>query len=135
MATSVFTGVLTLMGLSLAVQLIAILMLHKFLPIEPPTGRFAENYSLFHKVGMKLVLMLLGLSSAALGTSMTGENGSTSTVFDTTNQRIAVGGTGLTVAKLRQARRILMANEVDVSADPLYIAVTGLIYVLILRHL
>ncbi len=63
--------------------------------------------------------------SAALGTAMTGENGSTSTSFATATQQIAVGGTGLTVAKLRQARRILMTNEVDVMADPLYIAVTA----------
>ena len=65
----VFMVPLTLMVLSLGVQLIAILMLHKFLPIEPPTGDYAENYSLFHKVGMKLVLMLLGLSCGALGIS------------------------------------------------------------------
>ena len=44
--------------------------------------------------------------SAALGTSMTGENGSTSTAFATATQQIAVGGTGMTVAKLRQARNI-----------------------------
>ena len=29
--------------------------------------------------------------TAALGTAMTGENGSTSTAFDTANQQIAVG--------------------------------------------
>jgi hypothetical protein len=39
--------------------------------------------------------------------------------------KLAVGGTGMTVAKLRQARRILMTNEVDVAMDPLYIAVTA----------
>ena len=63
--------------------------------------------------------------TAALGTAMTGENGSTSTSFATATQQIAVGGTGLTIAKLRQARRILMGNEVDVAMDPLYIAVTA----------
>lgn len=63
--------------------------------------------------------------TAALGTSLTGENGSTSTAFDTSNQQIASGSAGLTVAKLRDAKRILMANEVDVDFDPLYIIVTA----------
>ena len=85
-----------------------------------PTSPYAVNGA--YAIGRAIDDTII---AAALGTSMTGENGSTSTVFDTTNQRIAVGGTGLTVAKLRQARRILMANEVDVSADPLYIAVTA----------
>lgn len=85
-----------------------------------PTSPYAVNGA--YAIGRAMDDIII---AAALGTSMTGENGSTSTVFDTTNQRIAVGGTGLTVAKLRQARRILMANEVDVSADPLYIAVTA----------
>jgi hypothetical protein len=65
--------------------------------------------------------------TAALGTSKTGENGTTDTAFDTTNQQVGVGGTpvGLTVAKLREAKMILLANEVDVEMDPLYIAVTA----------
>lgn len=62
---------------------------------------------------------------AALGTALTGENGSTSTAFDTSNQQIAAAASGLTIAKLRDAKRILMANEVDVDLDPLYIAVTA----------
>ncbi len=85
-----------------------------------PTSPYAVNGA--YALGRAMDDIII---TAALGTSMTGENGSTSTVFDTTNQRIVVGGTGLTVAKLRQARRILMTNEVDVSADPLYIAVTA----------
>ena len=85
-----------------------------------PTSPYAMNgaYALGRAMDDTII-------TAALGTALTGENGSTSTVFDTTNQRIAVGATGLTVAKLRQARRILMANEVDVAMDPLYIAVTA----------
>lgn len=62
---------------------------------------------------------------AALGTSLTGENGSTSTAFDTSNQQIAVGASGLTVAKLREANEILLSNEVDVDMDPLYMIVTA----------
>lgn len=62
---------------------------------------------------------------AALGTAKTGENGSTSTAFDTSNQQIAASSAGLTVAKLREAKKILMANEVDVETDPLYVAITA----------
>ena len=63
--------------------------------------------------------------SQALGTSKTGENGTTNTAFDTANQQVAAAASGLTVSKLRDARRILLANEVDVENDPLYIAVTA----------
>lgn len=61
----------------------------------------------------------------ALGNNKTGEDGTTTTGFDTTNQRIASGSAGLTVTKLRQAKEILLSNEVDTSFDPLFIAVTS----------
>lgn len=50
---------------------------------------------------------------AATGTCMVGENGTTSEVHDGTNWNIDPGGVGLTVTKLRTARRILGAAEVD----------------------
>jgi len=62
---------------------------------------------------------------AALGTSLTGENGSTSTAFDTSNQQIAAGSAGLTVSKLREANEILLSNEVDVDMDPMFILVSA----------
>jgi len=58
------------------------------------------------------------------GTSKTGENGTTSTAFPAGNV-VAVGTSGMTVAKLRQAKKILMANEVNLDADPLYCAITA----------
>lgn len=66
----------------------------------------------------------------SLGTAKSGETGAGSTAFDTTNNRIAVnfqagGNTGLTVAKLRQVRKILYQNEVDLDRDPLYMAITA----------
>jgi hypothetical protein len=85
-----------------------------------PTSPYAINGA--NALGRSLDDIII---SAALGTAQTGENGSTATVFDTTNQRINMGGTGLTVAKLRQARRILAANEVDLASEMLYIAVTA----------
>ena len=85
-----------------------------------PTSPYAVNGA--YALGRAMDDLII---TAALGTSRTGENGSTSTSFATATQQIAVGGTGLTIAKLRQARRILMGNEVDVAMDPLYIAVTA----------
>jgi hypothetical protein len=60
--------------------------------------------------------------SAALGTSLTGKDGTTSTAFDSNNQ-IAVGAAGLTLAKLLEAKEILDSNDVDPSI-PRYIAVS-----------
>lgn len=87
-----------------------------------PTSPYALNgaYALGRAMDADII-------SAALGTAKTGENGTTSTAFDTSNQQVTVGGTpaGLTVAKLREAKKILLSNEVDVDMDPLYIAVTA----------
>jgi len=59
--------------------------------------------------------------SAALGTSYTGKDGSTSTAFDTSNNQIAAGASGLTLAKLIEAKEILDSGDVDPSI-PRYIA-------------
>lgn len=61
--------------------------------------------------------------SAALGTAKTGKDGSTSTAFDTSNNQIAAGAAGLTLAKLIEAKEILDAGDVDPSI-PRYIAVS-----------
>lgn len=53
---------------------------------------------------------------ALLGTAATGKDGSGSASFDSNNQ-IAHGSAGLTVAKLDQAIRILKANRVDLDRD------------------
>lgn len=85
-----------------------------------PTSPYAQNGA--YALGRSLDDAII---TAALGDAKTGENGSTTTAFATSTQSIAVGATGLTIAKLRQAKRILMANEVDVAMDPLYLAVTA----------
>lgn len=87
-----------------------------------PTSPYAINGA--YALGRAMDNLIV---SAALGSAKTGENGTTITAFDTTNQQVTVGGTptGLTVAKLRSAKKILLANEVDVEMDPLYIAVTA----------
>lgn len=59
----------------------------------------------------------------------TGEEGGSTTSFLAGNQ-IAVNyssasNVGLTVAKLRQAKKILMAHEVDIESDPLFCVITA----------
>lgn len=85
-----------------------------------PTSPYAQNGA--YALGRSLDDAII---TAALGSAQTGENGSTATPFATATQTIVVGATGLTIAKLRQAKRILMTNEVDVENDPLYLAVTA----------
>jgi hypothetical protein len=66
--------------------------------------------------------------TAALGTAKTGETGSTSTVFATGNEvDVAVGGANskLNVAKLRECRRLMMANHVDLDVEKPVIAITA----------
>lgn len=74
--------------------------------------------------------------AAFFGTAQTGEQGATATTFGTTTTA-TVGGrnvavaheaaaaTGLTVAKLREAKRALMAFQVDFESDPLTAVVTA----------
>lgn len=64
------------------------------------------------------------IRDALLGTAKTGENGGTSTSFDTSNQQIASSSVGLTITKLRTAREKLRAAHVSPN-DPLYLAVTA----------
>ena len=53
--------------------------------------------------------------AAATGTAFTGETGSTSTVLPTAQKITESGTDGLTIAKLRNAKRILDLNSVDPS--------------------
>jgi len=59
--------------------------------------------------------------SAALGSAKTGKDGSTTTPFATSTNQIAVAATGLTLAKLIEAKEILDSQDVDPSI-PRYIA-------------
>ena len=65
---------------------------------------------------------------AFFANASTGENGTVSTAFPGGQQvGVNVGGTNsnLNVAKLRAARRLLMAAGVDLEAEPIYCAVTA----------
>lgn len=85
-----------------------------------PTSPYAVNGA--YALGRSMDDLII---EAALGTSKTGENGSTNTPFATGSQQIVHGSAGLTIAKLRLAKRKFMEAEVDMSMDPLYIAVTA----------
>lgn len=75
------------------------------------------------------------LIDAFFGDAKTGKTGSTTTSFGTTltssgGNNVAVAhqaasATNLTVAKLREAKRQLMANHVDLRTDPLYCIVSS----------
>ncbi len=66
------------------------------------------------------------LYDALLGNASTGKDGSGSQAFDTANQQIAHGSSGLTVAKFNQALRILENNEVDIDRVKLYCSIGAL---------
>lgn len=89
-----------------------------------PTSSYVQNgvYALGRAQDAEIL-------EAFFGTAKTGENGSTSTTFES-GQVVAVGtgssaATGLNIAKLRAAKKILMANNVDIENDPLYCAITA----------
>lgn len=73
--------------------------------------------------------------NAFFGAAKTGVEGATTTNANTTasssgGQLVGVafgssGASNLTVAKLREAKRVLMANEVDLEFDPIFCAVTS----------
>lgn len=62
--------------------------------------------------------------NAFFAASDTGEDGDVSTTFPA-GQVVALGATGLTVAKLREAKRLLMAADVDIDNEQLFVAVTA----------
>lgn len=68
------------------------------------------------------------ICSAFTGTAKTGEAGSTSTIFTAGNEvDVAVGGAAskLNVAKLREAKRLMMANHIDFDMEEAYVGITA----------
>jgi len=92
--------------------------------LQDPTSKFVENA--MNAAGRQIDDLII---DAFFGTAKTGKSGSTNTSFLSANQ-VAVNfgasaNTGLTVAKLRQARKILMANEVEMDSDPITVVATA----------
>lgn len=87
--------------------------------IIDPTSPYAIN-------GMKAMRRAFDdeIVTAFFGTAKTGEDGTTNTSFLSANQ-VASGSTGMTVAKLRAAKKLLLANEVDPDMDELYCAMSA----------
>lgn len=68
------------------------------------------------------------ICSAFIGTAKTGETGSTNTSFTANNEvDVAVGGANsrLNVAKLREVKRLMMANHVDFDLEEAYVGITA----------
>lgn len=92
--------------------------------IIDPTSAYAQNgaYAMGRAQDDEII-------NAFFGTAKTGENGTTSTTFPSANQVAetvgAAAATGLNVAKLRRAKRLLMAGQVDIDHDPLFCAITA----------
>ena len=84
--------------------------------ISDPTSPYAVNGAM--ALGRAMDDLII---AAATGTSLTGEDGTTSTAFPSAQTASTTSG-GLTVAKLREAMQLLIAAEVDVDNEPLYCA-------------
>lgn len=89
-----------------------------------PTSSYSQNgaYALGRAMDDEII-------TAFFADAKTGENGSTTTAFGA-NQDVVVatgstGATGLNISKLREAKKILMANEVDIDNDPLFCIITA----------
>lgn len=92
--------------------------------VDPKSTKFRNALNAAGRTMDSLILAALN------GTAKTGSDGSTSTVLPAA-QKVAVtfggaGNTGLTVAKLRRAKQILMAANVDVTREPVYCAIKAL---------
>lgn len=92
--------------------------------IIDPTSPYAQNAANAMRRAQDEEILL-----AFFNTAKTGENGTTSTTFPS-GQIVAVNqgaasNTGLTVAKLRAAKKLMLAAGVDIDNDPLYCAITS----------
>ncbi len=98
--------------------------------ITNPESKYAEGMT--YALGRKIDLNIFG---AFFGTAQTGKQGTTSTTFGATlttsgGQNVAVAqgaaaATALTVAKLREGRRQLVANECDLDNDQMIIVTSS----------
>lgn len=91
-----------------------------------PASPYAQNAA--WALGRKMDDIIIG---AAFGTSYSGKTGSTSVPFPSGDQIAvnyvesgAASNSGLTIGKLREAKRLLDSNEVDPS-DPRFVVVTS----------
>lgn len=92
--------------------------------LTDPSSSYVQNatYALGRAIDDQII-------AAFFADAKTGEAGATTTAFTTATQTVGVSTGGATsnlnVAKLRAAKKILMANEVDLDNDPIYCVVTA----------
>lgn len=68
------------------------------------------------------------ICGAFTGTAKTGEQGATPTSFDSNNEvDVAVGGSNskLNVAKLKEVKRLMMANHIDFDTEEAFVGITA----------
>lgn len=92
--------------------------------LTDPQSAYVQNA--VYAAGRKMDSLII---AALNGTAKTGESGSTSTVLPS-GQKVAVGfgasaDVGLTVAKLREAKRLLMAADLDMESEQIYAAISA----------
>lgn len=80
---------------------------------EMMTSKYQENHA--KAAGRKMDDLII---AALFADAYTGQTGTGTATFDTANYQIAAGGTGLTLAKLLNAKEILDAAENDDPDDP-----------------
>ena len=89
-----------------------------------PTSSYSQNgaYALGRAMDDEII-------EAFFATAKTGENGSDNTAFGAGQDVVvatgSTGATGLNISKLREAKKILMQNEVDIDNDPLFCIITA----------
>lgn len=93
--------------------------------IIDPTSPYAQNAANAMRRAQDEEILL-----AFFGTAKTGENGTTSTTFPSGNIVAVTFGSGATasgmsVSKLREAKRLLLKAGVDLDNDPLFAAITS----------
>lgn len=98
--------------------------------LTDPSSSYTQNamYALGRAKDQEII-------NAFFGSSATGVNGASSIAFGSTlttsgGQTVSVAqgsaaASGMSVAKLREAKRVLMKNEVDLESDPIYCAITS----------
>ena len=82
-----------------------------------PASDYARKLARAHAKNLDDIIV-----NALLGSASTGKDGTGSAAFDTSNNQIAHGSAGFTVAKFNQALRILEAQEINIDSDRLYLA-------------
>lgn len=87
--------------------------------IIDPQSPYSMNFA--YALGRAMDVEII---TQALGTNKTGADGTTSTSFTAANI-VASGSTGLTVDKLRTAKKLIMAADVDIENEELFCALTA----------